>query len=384
MKRMKIPFLDLRSQYLELQEEIDTAVMRVLDSGWYILGKECEAFESAFKDFLVGDAEGYVVAVNSGTDALKLSLLAAGVGPGDEVITVANTAIPTVTAICSIGAVPVFCDVDSHTWLINSDLVEQCITKRTKALIPVHLYGGVCDMGILTDIAESHGLAIIEDVAQATGSRYLERQCGTMGRFGAFSFYPSKNLGASGDGGAVFVKSPEDLERLKMLRNYGQSCRYKADVARGENSRLDELQAAILRVKLNHLSRWNAQRQLLAAQFEKNLIEKGLPIELQQSFCGTRVVKHLFVVKVDPLHRDYTQQKLLEGGIQTLVHYPVPLYRQPAFRTYERVSNSKSEELCASVLSLPFHQYLKDREIDYMTMCLGSAIESLKADTFCD
>lgn len=372
---MKIPFLDLRTQYLELQEEIDAAVLRVLDSGWYILGKECESFESAFKEFLVGDIKGYVVGVNSGTDALKLSLLSAGIGPGDEVITVANSAMPTATAICSIGAVPVFCDVDPHTWLINPMIIEQSITNRTKALMPVHLYGGVCDMGSLLDVAESNGLAIIEDVAQATGSKYFDRQCGTMGHFGAFSFYPSKNLGAFGDGGAIFVKSPEDRERLRMLRNYGQSNRYKADMARGENSRLDELQAAILCVKLNHLNRWNARRQVLAAHFRNRFIEMGLPVEVQQSSHGTNVVNHLFVVKFDPCRRDDIQQKLLGSGIQTFVHYPVPLYRQPAFSAYERISNSKAEDLCNSVLSLPFHQYLTEKEIDYISDCLASAID---------
>jgi len=378
---MKIQFLDLRTQYLELQEEIDAAVLRVLDSGWYILGKECESFECAFKEFLVGDDEGYVVGVNSGTDALKLSLLAAGVGAGDEVITVANTAIPTATAICSIGAVPVFCDVDPHTWVMDAALVDQCVTKRTKALIPVHLYGGVCDMGTLEAVAECHGLAVVEDVAQAAGSKYLERQCGTMGRFGAFSYYPSKNLGALGDGGAVFVKSTEDFERLRMLRNYGQSSRYKADVARGENSRLDEIQAAVLQVKLKHLDRWNLQRQVVDTYFQKCLLERGLPVQMQQVSHGSRVVRHLFVVKVDPACRDLIQKKLQVSGIQTLVHYPVPLYRQPAFSAYQRMPDLRAEELCDSVLSLPFHQYLTEKEIDYISDCLASAIESIDVYT---
>lgn len=363
---MIIPFLDLRTQYLEIKEEIDAAVMRVLDSGWYILGKECESFEFAFKEFLVGNDDGYVVAVNSGTDALRLSLLAAGVCPGDEVITVANTAIPTVTAICSIGAIPVFCDVDSRTWLIDVGMIEQCITKRTKAIVPVHLYGGVCDMGPLIAVAEFYGLDIIEDVAQATGSKYFDRHCGTLGRFGAFSFYPSKNLGAFGDGGAIFVKSLEDRDLLRMLRNYGQSSRYKADISRGENSRLDELQAAILSVKLNHLRRWNDQRQVLSAYFLQRLIEKNLPVEVQQNFNGTTVVKHLFVLKVDPGQRSDIQQNFLDRGIQTFVHYPVPLYRQPAFSSCKLKTNLITEDLCNSVLSLPFHQYLNKNEIEYI------------------
>jgi dTDP-4-amino-4,6-dideoxygalactose transaminase len=214
----------------------------------------------------------------------------------------------------------------------------------------------------LMDTAEFHGLAIIEDVAQATGSKYFERECGAVGRFGAFSFYPSKNLGTYGDGGAVFVKSPEDRDRLRMLRNYGQSSRYKAAVARGENSRLDELQAAILSVKLNYLKRWNARRHVLATYFNKRLIEKSLPVQVQQSFHGTRAFTHLFVIKVDPGMRDDIQRKLQGSGIQTFVHYPVPLYRQPAFRAYEKVLNLKAEELCGSVLSLPFHQYLTEKK----------------------
>lgn len=369
---MEIPFLDLRTQYLEIEEEIKTAVMHVLNSGWYILGKECDNFESAFKEYLIGDEEGYVIAVNSGTDALKLSLLAAGVEPGDEVITVANTAIPTVTAICSIGAVPVFCDVDPYTWLIDPKLVCKHITKRTKALIPVHLYGVVCDIDSLMDIAESNGLTIIEDIAQATGSEYHGKKCGTLAQFGAFSFYPSKNLGAFGDGGAIFVKSSKDRDKIRMLRNYGQSSRYKADLMRGENSRLDEIQAAILSVKLNHLNIWNSKRQELATYFKTRLDEKGLPIKVQQVNLGTSAVTHLFVIKTEFIFRDFIQKKLQENGIQTLVHYPIPLYEQSSFSKYKTTINPIAEDLCNSVLSLPFHQYMTEKEIDYIVDSLLS------------
>lgn len=367
---MKIPFLDLRTQYLELKNEIDAAVLRTLDSGWYILGRECEAFESAFKEYLSGSAEGYVVGVNSGTDALKLSLLAAGVGPGDEVITVANTAIPTATAICSTGAIPVFCDVDCDTWLIDPALIDACVTVRTKAIIPVHLYGASCDMAPILAAAARNDLTVIEDVAQATGAGSEGRKCGTLGDFGAFSFYPSKNLGACGDGGAVFVKSVEKRDLLLRLRNYGQSSRYRADMAGGENSRLDELQAAILSAKLPHLDRWNSLRSELAALYRSLLVEKEVPVLLQKEYEGANSANHLFVVKVDMAIRDIVMKKLTEKGIQTLIHYPYPLYMQPAFASYCKDTNPVSEELCASVLSLPFHQYLSPMDVEYVVDCL--------------
>lgn len=375
---MRIPFLALRPQYLELKDEIDAAVMRVLDSGWYILGAECESFENSFKEYLADGSEGYVVAVNSGTDALKLALLAAGVGPGDEVITAANTAIPTATAICSVGAVPVFCDVDPYTWLIDSEKIPGCITRRTKAIIPVHLYGGVCEMEALQNVARSYGVALIEDVAQATGSGYKGRRCGTVGNFGAYSFYPSKNLGANGDGGALFVQSAEVGERLRWLRNYGQSSRYRADLTNGENSRLDELQAAVLSVKLNHLDRWNARRKELEEYYRRSLSCLNLPIQLQSELPGTSVARHLFVITLAPHQRDITQQKLLERGIQTLVHYPTPLYLQPAFATFQRGVTPHAEHLCNSVLSLPFHQYLTETDIDFISEELHAVMTSLR------
>ena len=372
---MKIPFLDLRTQYLELKKEIDQAVARTLDSGWYILGKECEAFEAAFKSYLCGDCEGYAVGVNSGTDALKLSLLAAGVAPGDEVITVANTAIPTATAICSIGAVPVFCDTDPGTWLLDPDRLASCITPRTRAVVPVHLYGAVCDMGRIMRVAREHGLAVIEDVAQATGAGNQDGSCGTLADFGAFSFYPSKNLGACGDGGAVFVRSAEKRDLLLRLRNYGQSSRYRADLAGGENSRLDELQAAILSVKIPHLARWNDRRGELAALYRRLLAAQGLPVQAQEEYPGTRSANHLFVVKVAPSLRDRVMAGLLEKGVQALIHYPFPLYRQPAFSAYQRALNPVSEELCSSVVSLPFHQYLTPEELNYVVDSLGECLD---------
>ena len=366
----RIPFLDLGAQYREIREEIDAAVLRVLDSGWYILGKECEAFEQAFATYLSGDTPGYVIGVNSGTDALKLSLLAAGVRPGDEVITVANTAIPTATAICAAGGVPVFCDVDPGTWLLDPGRIGECVTERTRAIVPVHLYGAPCDMDRVLEAAARFRLAVIEDTAQATGSEYRGRKCGTIGDFGAFSFYPSKNLGANGDGGAVFVRTGEKRDLLRKLRNYGQGSRYCADAPGGENSRLDEIQAAILSVKLRHLDRWNAKRRELAEYYRTRLMKRNFPVHAQVEVDGSGTARHLFVVQVDPSRRDFTIRSMEERGAQALIHYPHPLYEQPAFRLYKTRPNEVSERLCASVLSLPFHQYLDSADIDHVVDCM--------------
>lgn len=370
----RIPFLDLGAQYREIREEIDAAVLRVLDSGWYILGKECEAFEQAFRTYLSGDTPGYVIGVNSGTDALKLSLLGAGVRPGDEVITVANTAIPTATAICSVGAVPVFCDVDPGTWLLDPGRIGECVTERTRAIVPVHLYGASCDMDRVLEAAARFRLTVVEDAAQATGSEYRGRKCGSIGDFGAFSFYPSKNLGANGDGGAVFVRTEERRDLLRKLRNYGQGSRYRADAPGGENSRLDEIQAAILSVKLRHLDRWNAKRRKLAEYYRARLTERNFPIRMQAEVDGSGTARHLFVVQIDPAHRDLAVRSMGERGVQTLIHYPYPLYEQPAFRRYKARPNEASERLCASVLSLPFHPSLDSADIDHVVDCLGYAL----------
>ncbi len=362
---MTIPFLDLRAQYLELKTDIDAAVLRALDSGWYILGKECERFENAFRQYLTGSNEGFVVGVNSGTDAIKLALLAAGVSAGDEVITVANTAIPTATAICSIGAVPVFCDVDPDTWLLDAGRLDASVTEKTRAIVPVHLYGAACAMDAIGEIAGRRGIAVIEDTAQATGARYRGDRCGTIGDFGAFSFYPSKNLGACGDGGAIFVRSEKRRETLAMLRNYGQRTRYKADRAGGENSRLDELQAAILNAKLGHVDRWMQQRQELVDHYRGKIRERNLPLRMQQEHPGGTASTHLFVVKLaGPAERDALMTFLQESGIQTLVHYPYPLTEQPAFARYKRGALPVCEDLCSSILSLPLHQYLSFADID--------------------
>lgn len=371
---MKIPFLDLKQQYDELEKELDAAVLSVLKSGWYVLGENGVKFEKQFSKYLAGSDGGFVVGVNSGTDALKLSLLAAGVGSGDEVVTVANTAIPTVAAICSIGAVPVFCDVHPDNWLLDPRLLGDRITERTKAVVPVHLYGSPCAMHEIVDISASYGLSVIEDVAQATGSLLQGRQCGTIGDFGAFSFYPSKNLGACGDGGAIFVKSKAQCDLLCKLRNYGQSGRYLANEQHGENSRLDELQASVLNVKLRHIERWNETRRSLALQYRMEIEKRNLPVTIQMEYPGATPAKHLFVIRVPLNKRKRIMEQMELFGVQTLIHYPNPIYDQPAFAKYYRTQNPVAELLCSSVLSLPFHQYLDQKHIVYVVDSLEKSL----------
>jgi len=372
---MRIPFLDLRTQYLELKEKIDAAALRALDSGRYILGSCCEVFELSFKEYLAGDREGYVIGVNSGTDALKLSLLAAGIGVVDEVITVANTAIPTAAAIRSTGAIPIFCDVNPKTWLMEPELIEPLITGRTRAIIPVHLYGTPCDLAPILKTAERHGLVVIEDVAQATGAEYGGNKCGTIGDYGAFSFYPSKNLGACGDGGAIFVRSAEKRDILTKLRNYGQGSRYSADLVRGENSRLDEIQAAILSVKLRHLDRWNAIREESAQYYRESLARRGLHLLTQEGYPGSKSAHHLFVIKTLASVRNALIGEMEAKGVQTLIHYPHPLHRQKAFASSDHREMPVTDELCASILSLPFHQYLVRPEMEYVVQSLAESLE---------
>ena len=363
---MDIPFLNLKQQYEEHKDEIDSAVMRVLESGWYILGNECDNFESNFKDYLIGDDEGYIIGVNSGTDALRISLIAAGVGAGNEVITVANTAIPTVSAISSVGATPVFCDVDERTWLMDPNLMEESITEKTKAIIPVHLYGFCADMDRICEVAEAHNLKVIEDAAQATGSMYGDRKAGTIGDYGAFSFYPTKNLGACGDAGAIFVKSKEQDEVLRKFRNYGQSSKYVADTENGINSRLDEIQAAILNTKIKYIDGWNQSKAKLAEKYIDKFNSLNVPVQFQIGHKKVKPAYHLFVIKLTDRNRDDLKTKLEEKGIQTIIHYPISLYNQPSFAICKKSYLKATDDLTENILSLPLHPYMGENEVDYI------------------
>lgn len=376
---MNIPFLSLKQQYEQHKAEIDSAVIRVLESGWYILGKECDEFESNFKNYLVGAEEGYVIGANSGTDALRLSLIAAGIGSGDEVITVANTAIPTVSAICSVGAKPVFCDVDDNTWLMDPNLIEELITAKTKAILPVHLYGFCADMDKICDIAKTHDLTIIEDAAQATGAMYAYNKAGTIGDYGAFSFYPTKNLGACGDGGAIFVKDRDKYEKLKKLRNYGQSSKYIANAENGINSRLDEIQAAILTIKIKYIDEWNDLKARIANRYIDQIDLLEIPVQYQFAHEKVQPAYHLFVVRLLNGNRDNLIATLEQNGIQTLIHYPIPIYNQTSFSKYKKCDLEVTETLTNNILSLPMHPYLTETEIDYIAEIVMNSLNELIA-----
>lgn len=367
-----LPVFDVGAHDREVRGEIETALARVLASNWFILGPELERFESAFAAYL-GDPDGEVVGVGSGTDALRLSLAAAGIGPGDSVLTVPNTAVPTVSAISAIGARPRFVDVDRATGLIDPGRIEEALTPDTRAIVPVHLYGRCVPMHPIREIANRRGLVVIEDAAQAHGAARDGRRAGTGCEYGAFSFYPSKNLGAYGDGGAVWVRGRERAVRVRRLRNYGQSDRYRHDTV-GINSRLDEIQAAILAVKLRHLDRWNRGRRERAAKLHALLA--GLPLTLPPAPEGPddpACVFHLFVVRV--ADRDRVRAALAERGIATQVHYPVPVHLQPSYRYlgYGAGDFPEAEAWCREVLSLPFSPVLGENDLNRVAEALRSA-----------
>ena len=360
-----VPFVDLKIQYAVIGKEVDRAIQDVLTSGWFILGRQVEAFEHAFSAYL-GGCE--TVAVGSGTEALHLALLACGVGPGDEVITVSNSFIATALAISYVGATPVFVDIEPSTHTLDPSQLSDRITLRTKAIIPVHLFGQPADMGAICGIAEERGLYVIEDACQAHGARYRGQPVGTIGDVGCFSFYPGKNLGAYGDGGAVTTRSAELAARVRMLRNYGQSRKYY-HMIRGYNSRLDELQAAILSVKLRHLERWNEARRKIAARYDREL---GPNVTIPRTREGSHHVFHLYVVRARL--RDRLQEWLANRGIETQIHYPIPIHLQDAYGDLGLPSGCLpiTEEASAQVLSLPMFPELTDVQV-------GRVIEAVNA-----
>jgi dTDP-4-amino-4,6-dideoxygalactose transaminase len=346
-----------RAQYLAHQTEIDEAMQRVLERGQYILGQEVKAFEAEFAAYLgVGQAWG----VGSGTEALHLALAACGVGPGDEVITVAHTAVATVSAIELLGAAPVLVDIDPATFTLDPGQLLRVISAKTKAIVPVHLYGQPADLAPILEVARRHGLRVIEDCAQAHGALYEGKRVGAWGDIACFSFYPTKNLGAIGDGGAVVTSDPALGERVRLLREYGWAERYVSHIP-GWNSRLDELQAAILRVKLRYLDADNAARARLAARYAAGLA--GLAVTLPVTGHNRTHVYHLYVIRSP--HRAELQAFLREQAVGALVHYPVPVHRQPAYqgrlRGGERLP--ETESAAREVLSLPMYPELTEAEM---------------------
>jgi dTDP-4-amino-4,6-dideoxygalactose transaminase len=347
---------DFKKQYISIQKELDEAIKRVLESGWYVLGSEVESFEKEFAAYL---SVNYCVGVASGTEAIALSLMASGIGTGDEVIAPCFTAYPTITGIMQAGATPVLTDVSEYDGLIDINKIEKNITAKTKAIIPVHLYGQSCEMEQLHHVASTHNLLVIEDCAQSTGAKYKQLFTGTYGISSAFSFYPTKNLGALGDGGAVVTNDKEVYDKCLRLRNYGQSRRYYHD-STGINSRLDEVQAAILRVKLKHLDGWSDRRRQIAHKYRTKL--KTVEC-LRENTYGIPNY-HLFVVKCR--ERDRLVEYLREYGIEALIHYPLPINKQNAFKWQKTENFPCAEFLASRVLSLPVYPELTDEEVEYI------------------
>jgi dTDP-4-amino-4,6-dideoxygalactose transaminase len=351
-----IPLVDVRAQYEELRQDIDAAIKRVIDAAAFILGPEVASFESAFARF-VGSPEA--VGVASGTAALHLALLACKVGPGDEVITTPHTFIATAEAISQTGATPVFADIDPETFTIDPAAVERAITPRTRAIMPVHLYGHPANMTPLLELAASRSIWVVEDAAQAHGAEFEGRPCGSIGALAGFSFYPGKNLGAFGDAGAVTGTDQAALRRVRKLRDHGRTTKYEHDEI-GFGERLDGLQAAILSVKLARLEAWNDARRRVARAYDELLADA--PVVLPQRQPWATHAYHLYVIRAP--RRDDLLAALDRAGIKAGVHYPIPLHRQPAYRHLEAGPFPETERAAAEVLSLPMHPHLSTTEIE--------------------
>ena len=354
-----IPFLDLKAQYASIKPELDTAVLKVLASGQYVLGDEVEAFENEFAAFCGAQ---YGVAVNTGTSALHLALLAAGVGPGDEVVTVPFTFVATAAAIGMAGARPVFVDIDPVSFTMDPAQLDKAITSRTKAIIPVHLYGQMADMDAIMAIALRHRIPVIEDACQAHGASYRGEGAGSIGLSGCFSFYPGKNLGACGEGGIVVTSDPAQARKMRMLRDWGQEQRYH-HLVKGFNYRMDALQGAILRVKLRHLDDWTEARRQIAQRYGTQLRGSNVaspPAELP----GRRHVYHIYAVRARD--RNGLRRMLEAEGVQTGLHYPIPVHLQRAYADlgYRMGDFPESEAAARDVLSLPIHPDMSLNQAD--------------------
>lgn len=353
-----IPFVDLAAQYHSIEPEVNAAIFKVLSRCNFILGSQVEEFEQAFAKFV--DVE-HAVGVSSGLDALRLALMVLDIGPGDEVILPANTYIATALAVSALGTRPVLVDCDPDTYNIDVALIEPAITSRTQAIIPVHLTGQSADMDPILEIADRHGLHVIEDAAQAHGTLYKGRPCGSLGIIGCFSFYPSKNLGAYGDGGMVTTNDANLAERLRRLRNYGQHMKYE-HVEKGLNARLDTLQAAILGVKLRHLPQWNAARASHAEKYRELLSGIG-DLAFQQRIPYSTHIYHLFIIETK--QRDALQKHLSASRIQTGIHYPIPIHLQEAYKDlgYSKGDFPCAERLATQTLSLPMYPEMTHEQI---------------------
>jgi dTDP-4-amino-4,6-dideoxygalactose transaminase len=361
MKKHNIPFLDVKAQYSELKREIDQAFLDLMDSGWYILGEEVASFEQEFADYI---GCKHCIGTGNGLDALCFIMKGFGIGPGDEVIVPANTYIASWLAVSNTGAIPIPVEPYRNTYNIDPNLIEAALTPRTRAIMPVHLYGQPAEMEMIWEIAQKYDLKIIEDAAQAHGSALKDLKAGNLGSAAGFSFYPTKNLGAFGDAGAVVTNSDELADRVRLYRNYGSKIKYQNEI-KGFNSRLDPLQATFLRVKLKHLDRWNRHRSIIANRYLNNLLDitdLGLP----QTSPGASPVWHLFVI-THP-ERDSLQHYLDMQGVETLVHYPIPPHLSNAYHDmgFKMGEFPITEFLANCVLSIPIGPHLQLDDVDYI------------------
>ena len=364
---MNIPMVDLKGQYLELKDEIDSALLEGLEATQFILGPNVQAFEKEAADYL---GVAHAVGVASGTDALHLALAAAGIGEGDEVITTPFTFIATAEAICYVGAVPVFVDIDPYTFNIDLNQVEAAITDKTKAVIPVHLFGQPVDMNALKTLCDDKGLKIVEDCAQSFGAHINNKQTGSFGDFGAFSFFPSKNLGCYGDGGLITTNDEKGANELRVLRNHGSRERYHHNVI-GYNSRLDELQAIILRIKLKHIDEYNSNRRRVAHRYSEALADTSIQTAFEDN-TGYHIY-HQYTLLHE--NRDAIMKTLQENNIACAVYYPIPLHRQEVYlEAYRNISLPVSESVASKCFSLPVYPELEDDKIDVITGIIKGAL----------
>jgi dTDP-4-amino-4,6-dideoxygalactose transaminase len=367
-----VPFLDLTAEYAHIKEEITAPIGQVSRTCRWVLGPQVQEFEKAFADYIGTD---HMVGVGNGLDALRLALLALNIGAGDEVVVPANTFIATALAVTAVGATLVLADCDERTYNLDPQQAEALITRRTRAVIPVHMMGLPANIEAFGRIAGRHSLHVLEDCAQAHGAIYGSKRCGSFGIMGCFSFYPSKNLGAYGDAGAIATSDPVLAERLRMLGNYGQRTKYE-HVERGLNSRLDTLQAAILSVKLKQLDRWNAQRACIAEKYRCLLAGVG-DLRFQAVDANSSHVYHLCVIETQ--YRDAVRNYLTRSGISTGLHYPVPIHLQGAYKGlgYGNGAFPRAERLATSTLSLPMYPHLLDAQIDCVCSAVKRAFEEL-------
>lgn len=363
-----ISFVDLKREFAQIESEINQTINSVLRNSWFILGQESEKFEAEFSNYI---GAKYGIGVNSGSDALYLAVKALGISKGDEVITVSHTFVSTVDAIVRNGAKAVFVEIEPNTYCMDVRQIEKKITAKTKAILPVHLYGHPVDMDPLMEIAKKNNLPVIEDACQAHGAEYKGKKVGSIGKIGCFSFYPSKNLGAYGDAGLLVTNDEKLANQLKMSRNYGQPAKYYHDFV-GINSRLDELQAAILRIKLKYLDEWNEKRRKIAALYNELLSDANVITPVEREYA--KHVYHLFVIRCK--NRDKLKAHLEKKAIQTLIHYPIPVHKQSAYLNLGyKAKLPVTEKLCSDFLSLPIYPWLSRDEVHKVCESIKTAPE---------